>query len=34
MYGTGGWTKDDRSVLLYDKYDIWEVRRTARARRT
>jgi dipeptidyl aminopeptidase/acylaminoacyl peptidase len=25
-YGTGGWTKDDRSVLLYDKYDIWEVR--------
>ena len=25
-YGTGGWTTDDRSVLLYDKYDIWEVR--------
>jgi len=21
-----GWTEDDRSVLLYDKYDIWEVR--------
>jgi dipeptidyl aminopeptidase/acylaminoacyl peptidase len=21
-----GWTKGDRSVLLYDKYDIWEVR--------
>jgi dipeptidyl aminopeptidase/acylaminoacyl peptidase len=25
-YGTGGWTTGDRSVLLYDKYDIWEVR--------
>jgi hypothetical protein len=25
-YGTAGWTADDRSVLLYDKYDIWEVR--------
>jgi dipeptidyl aminopeptidase/acylaminoacyl peptidase len=25
-YGNGGWTKDDRSVLLYDKYDIWEIR--------
>ena len=24
-YGTGGWTKDDKSVLLYDKYDVWEV---------
>jgi dipeptidyl aminopeptidase/acylaminoacyl peptidase len=20
-----GWTEDDRSVLIYDKYDIWEV---------
>ena len=25
-YGTAGWTADDRSVLLYDKYDIWDVR--------
>jgi dipeptidyl aminopeptidase/acylaminoacyl peptidase len=25
-YGTAGWTADDRSVLLYDKYDIWEVK--------
>jgi dipeptidyl aminopeptidase/acylaminoacyl peptidase len=25
-YGSAGWTADDRSVLLYDKYDIWEVR--------
>ena len=25
-YGTAGWTDDDRSVLLYDRYDIWEVR--------
>lgn len=24
-YGTGGWTKDDKHVLLYDKYDIWLV---------
>ncbi len=21
-----GWTEDDRSILLYDEYDIWEVR--------
>ena len=25
-YGVGGWLKDDRAVLLYDEYDIWEVR--------
>ncbi len=25
-HGTAGWTSGDRSVLLYDKYDIWEVR--------
>jgi dipeptidyl aminopeptidase/acylaminoacyl peptidase len=25
-YGTAGWTADDRTVLLYDKYDIWEIR--------
>jgi len=24
-WGTGGWTKGDRSLLLYDRYDIWEV---------
>jgi dipeptidyl aminopeptidase/acylaminoacyl peptidase len=24
-YGNGGWTKDDKSVLLYDKYDVWQV---------
>ncbi len=24
-YGIAGWTADDRSVLLYDRYDIWEV---------
>ena len=23
-FGVAGWTKDDRSVLLYDKHDIWE----------
>ena len=25
-YGSGGWTEGDKSVLLYDRYDIWEVR--------
>jgi len=25
-YGSAGWTAGDRSVWLYDKYDIWEVR--------
>ena len=25
-YGTAGWTKNDASVLLYDKYDVWEVK--------
>ena len=24
-WGIAGWTKDDRSVLLYDRYDIWDV---------
>ena len=24
-WGTGGWTKGDRSILLYDRYDIWDV---------
>jgi dipeptidyl aminopeptidase/acylaminoacyl peptidase len=24
MYGVAGWTEDDKSVLIYDKYDIWE----------
>ena len=24
-YGFGGWVDDDRAVLLYDKYDIWQV---------
>jgi dipeptidyl aminopeptidase/acylaminoacyl peptidase len=25
-YGTAGWTADDRTVLLYDQFDIWEVK--------
>jgi dipeptidyl aminopeptidase/acylaminoacyl peptidase len=25
-YGSAGWTDNDGAVLLYDKYDIWEVR--------
>ena len=24
-YGTAGWTKDGKSVLLYDRYDVWRV---------
>ena len=24
-YGLAGWTKDDKYVLLYDQYDIWQV---------
>ncbi len=23
-YGSAGWTKDDKSIILYDRYDIWE----------
>jgi dipeptidyl aminopeptidase/acylaminoacyl peptidase len=24
-YGVAGWTKDDREVLIYDRYDVWVV---------
>lgn len=24
-YGLAGWTKDDTDVLLYDRYDIWQI---------
>ncbi len=24
-FGVAGWTKDDAAVLLYDKYDVWQV---------
>jgi dipeptidyl aminopeptidase/acylaminoacyl peptidase len=24
-YGSAGWTSDDKYVLLYDKYDIWQI---------
>jgi dipeptidyl aminopeptidase/acylaminoacyl peptidase len=24
-YGNGGWTKDDKYLLLYDKYDVWQI---------
>ncbi len=24
-YGSGGWVKDDKFVLLYDKYDVWQI---------
>ena len=25
-YGIGGWTDGDKSVLVYDRYDIWEIK--------
>lgn len=25
-FGTGGWLEDDQAVLLYDEWDVWEVR--------
>jgi dienelactone hydrolase len=25
MFGIGGWTKDDESVVLYDEFDVWQV---------
>ena len=25
-YGSAGWTGDDKSVLLYDEFDVWEVK--------
>jgi len=24
-YGIAGWTKDDANVLIYDRYDIWQI---------
>jgi dipeptidyl aminopeptidase/acylaminoacyl peptidase len=24
-YGTAGWTDGDKSILVYDRYDIWEI---------
>ena len=24
-YGTAGWTKDGKSVLVYDRYDVWRI---------
>ncbi len=24
-YGFGGWSKDGRSIILYDAYDLWEI---------
>ena len=25
-FGLAGWTRDDKTVLVYDKYDIWQIR--------
>src|SRR4030095_16762404 len=24
-FGVAGWTKDDQAVLLYDKFDVWQI---------
>src|SRR5262245_29697536 len=24
-YGVAGWTKDDREVLIYDRFDVWQI---------
>jgi dipeptidyl aminopeptidase/acylaminoacyl peptidase len=24
-YGLAGWTKDDREVLIYDRFDVWQI---------
>ncbi len=29
-YGTAGWTKDDRFLLIYDEFDIWQLDPKAR----
>ena len=23
-YGFAGWTKNDESIIIYDRYDLWE----------
>jgi dipeptidyl aminopeptidase/acylaminoacyl peptidase len=33
-YGAPGWTEGDKSVLLYDRYDIWEVKPDGSGART
>ena len=25
LWGVAGWSKDSKSVLLYDKYDLWQL---------
>ncbi len=32
-YGVLGWTEDDQSLLLYDRYDIWKIRPAQPAQR-
>jgi dipeptidyl aminopeptidase/acylaminoacyl peptidase len=31
-YGIAGWTKGDKSILLYDKYDVWSVDPSGKAK--
>lgn len=33
-YGYAGWTGDDASVLIYDRYDIWEITPDGKTRRS
>ena len=30
MFGVAGWTKDDESVVLNDRFDVWKVSPTGR----
>jgi dipeptidyl aminopeptidase/acylaminoacyl peptidase len=30
-YGTAGWTENDESLIVYDRYDLWELDPTERA---
>ena len=30
-YGSGGWTSDSQSLLIYDKYDVWQIYMDSRA---
>ena len=32
MFGVAGWTKDDESVLLNDRFDVWKVSPTGAGR--
>ena len=33
QYGNAGWTRDSKSFLVYDRYDVWQIFTDARAAR-